>query len=457
MSEKTADVLVVGAGAAGLAAGRDLGAAGLKVCVIEARDRIGGRIHTLHDSSVEIPIELGAEFIHGRPNEIWEIVHKAELRTSQVAGENWFAEGGRLTPCVDPGMKDIQGKGIIRQIDRSASPDLSFREFIETHFQSAAFERERAAATRYVEGFHAARTELISARALARSEDAARKISGDVASRLRDGYDSIIERLRFEMGVNGVTLRLGAAAETIEWGAGHVEVRAFRRVDSSEEIFSARRAVITLPLGVLQAPPHAEGSIRFRPALASKKEAMCHLVMGAAVRVILRFRERWWEDGRQVIALKPTDADLAKMSFLFSADEWMPVWWTQLPVRAPILVGWVGGPVAEQFTLQPESFVLNHALDALAQLFGIERKSIERLLEAQYVHDWQSDPYARGSYSYVTVDGLSAQKELARPVEGTLFFAGEATNSDGHNGTVHGAIATGRRAALEVLESLRRG
>jgi monoamine oxidase len=455
MSGKTADVLVVGAGAAGLVAARDLGAAGLKVYVIEARDRIGGRIYTLHDSSVEVPIELGAEFIHGQPSEIWEIVQRAGLRTTEVMGENWCAEAGHLAPCADLDSKDVQGKGIIRQIDRSASPDRSFREFMEAHFQGAEFERDRAAATRYVEGFHAARTELISARALAKSEDAARKISGDGASRIRDGYDSIIERLRFEMQVDGVALRLGTVAETIEWSAGHVEVKTFRRADSSEEIFSARRAVITLPLGVLQAPPHAEGSISFHPALANKQEAVRHLVMGAAVRVTLRFRERWWEDGRQVMALQQTNADLARMSFLFSADEWMPVWWTQLPAQAPILVGWVGGPVAEQFTLQPESFVLNQALDALARLFGIERKSVEHLLEAQYVHDWQADPYARGSYSYVAVDGLSAQRELARPVEGTLFFAGEATDSNGHHGTVHGAIATGRRAAVEVLESLQ--
>jgi monoamine oxidase len=455
MSEKTVDVLVIGAGAAGLAAARDLGVAGLNICVIEARDRIGGRIHTLHDSSVDVPIELGAEFIHGQPSEIWELVHRAGLRTSEVTGESWCAEGGRLAPCADLGWQEVQGKGIIEQIDRFASPDRSFREFMDTHFQGAEFERERAAATRYVEGFHAAHTELISARSLAKSENAARKISGDAASRLCDGYDGIIERFRSEIELSGVTLLLGIVTETIEWRAGHVEVKTFRRIDSAKEIFSSRRAVITLPLGVLQAPPHAEGGISFLPALPDKQEAIRHLVMGSAVRVTLRFRERWWEDGPRVGALKQAKADLARMSFLFSTDRWMPVWWTQLPTRSPILIGWVGGPAAERFRLKPESFVLKHALDTLARLFGIERKRIEVLLDDQYVHDWQADPFARGSYSYVAIGGLGAQEELARPVEGTLFFAGEATNSEGHHGTVHGAIATGRRAAKEVLESLR--
>jgi monoamine oxidase len=268
-----------------------------------------------------------------------------------------------------------------------------------------------------------------------------------------DGYDSIIERLRFEMEADGVTLRMGTVVKAIEWNAAHVEVKAYRRADLSSEVFNARRAVIALPLGVLQAPPDAEGGISFRPALAEKGKALRRLVMGAAVRVTLRFRERWWEDGRHVMALKQRNIDLRRMSFLFSTDEWWPVWWTQFPVQAPVLVGWIGGPVAEQFTLQPPSFVLNHALDTLARLFGIGRRRIEDLLEAQYLHDWQADPYARGSYAYVAVDGLGAQKELARPVEGTLFFAGEATNCDGHHGTVHGAIATGRRAAVEVLEA----
>src|SRR5262245_40507744 len=133
MSINMVDVLVLGAGAAGLAAARDLGAAGLSICVIEARDRIGGRIHTLHDNSVEAPIELGAEFIHGRPNETWELVCRAGLRTSEVMGENWCAEGGRLAPCTDLGWQDVQGKGIIEQIDQFASPDRSFREFLDTH------------------------------------------------------------------------------------------------------------------------------------------------------------------------------------------------------------------------------------------------------------------------------------------------------------------------------------
>jgi flavin-dependent amine oxidoreductase len=126
MSEKMVDVLVVGAGAAGLTAARDLGTAGLKVYVIEARDRIGGRIYTLHDSSVEVPIELGADFIHGQPSEIWEIVQRAGLRTSEVMGENWCVESGHLAPCHDLSLKDMQGKGIIRRIDRSALPRMSF-------------------------------------------------------------------------------------------------------------------------------------------------------------------------------------------------------------------------------------------------------------------------------------------------------------------------------------------
>ena len=99
--------------------------------------------------------------------------------------------------------------------------------------------------------------------------------------------------------------------------------------------------------------------------------------------------------------------------------------------------------------------MVGSALDSLGRLLGVARADLDTQLEAAYTHDWQADPFARGAYSYLPVGGLEAQKDLARPVAGTLFFADEATNTDGHNGTVHGAVATGRRAAREVIDSLQ--
>jgi len=200
---------------------------------------------------------------------------------------------------------------------------------------------------------------------------------------------------------------------------------------------------------VLQAPPGAPGAVRFNPELKEKQEAVGKLAMGMAMKVVLRFRERFWEQG--VFQTQPLGGRLPPLGFLHSRDEYFPTWWTSLPVRAPILTAWAGGPAAERLALRGEEFVVGRALDSLSRLFGLDRELLADLLVAWYTHDWQADPYARGAYSYIPVGGLDAPRLLAEPVEDTIFFAGEATDLDGQNGTVHGAMASGRRAADEII------
>jgi monoamine oxidase len=102
---------------------------------------------------------------------------------------------------------------------------------------------------------------------------------------------------------------------------------------------------------------------------------------------------------------------------------------------------------------QPDHVIVDQALQPIADLLGLPRGRIEQALVGTHTHNWHADPFARGAYSYVKVNGIEAVRMLAAPIGGTLFFAGEATNSEGHTGTVHGAIATGRRAARELLGS----
>jgi monoamine oxidase len=211
--------------------------------------------------------------------------------------------------------------------------------------------------------------------------------------------------------------------------------------------FSAPRAVITLPLGVMQAPPESPGAVRFDPLLQEKASALYLLYMGQTMRISLIFSERWWEQA----AVRGGGADaLRDMSFVFSHQEWFPTWWTRVTF-APMLTGWAASRRGERLSGRPGRFIRDRALESLASIFDVPRQTLEAKLQSWYVHDWQSDPYARGSYSYVGVGGEGAQSELGEPVAGTLFFAGEATNAAGHHGTVHGAIATGERAAREVL------
>jgi monoamine oxidase len=217
--------------------------------------------------------------------------------------------------------------------------------------------------------------------------------------------------------------------------------------------------VVTVPLSILQLE-QASGGIRFVPELPNSKQAAVQkLAMGNVLKINLRFRERFWEDA------KLWDQDAERVSFhdagfFHYPDAPLPTWWTQLPIRAPLLVGWTGGPRADRVRAGGNGGratptggpVLAPAIQSLAGIFRIPDDEIERQLEATYIHDWASDPFSRGAYSYVPVDALKAQEVLSEPIDNKLFFAGEAT-CKGHIGTVHGAIQSGQRAAAEVLNT----
>ncbi|HKW68246.1 MAG TPA: FAD-dependent oxidoreductase, partial [Terriglobales bacterium] len=205
----------------------------------------------------------------------------------------------------------------------------------------------------------------------------------------------------------------------------------------------------TLPLSILQLPPSSPGAVHFIPTLDAKQAALSQLAMGTAVHVSMVFREAFWREA----AFAGATGNLADMQFLFSDNPWLPTWWSKLPSQAPVLVGWSAGPRAQQFCGQPASVVTGKAVEALAAILGMTAERVSSLLQAAYVHDWQADPFSRGAYSYVLAGGAEqAQRELAAPLADTLFFAGEATNSQGHHATVHGAIASGYRAAAELLK-----
>jgi monoamine oxidase len=139
------------------------------------------------------------------------------------------------------------------------------------------------------------------------------------------------------------------------------------------------------------------------------------------------------------------------MSFLLSQDDWFPTWWTAHPMNWPIITGWAPFRAGERLSGKSRSFVEDRALQTLSALLRVGQSELERMLEGAHFHDWQTDPFSLGAYSYGKVGADGAQQALAQPIENKLFFAGEATDTSGHNGTVHGAIASGYRAASQIL------
>jgi monoamine oxidase len=288
-----------------------------------------------------------------------------------------------------------------------------------------------------VEGYHAAPVERMSAQALAAGDEEIGEASHR-QHRLAGGYDRLLGWLRAGLDPARVSLRLRARVTDVRWRRGSVRVAARLGTGAAVESFSARAAVVAIPLGVLKAPAEERGGIRFTPDVARHRAALAGLDTGAVVKVVLRLHERVW----------PDEAD-----FLHDARAPFPTWWSCAPLQAPVVTAWAGGPAAAALAGRSEREIVEVAVATLASLLGERTARLARKVEAWAWHDWQADPLSRGAYAYVRVGGTAAQRALARPAEDTLFFAGEATAAE-QTGTVSGAIASGRRAAREVLGAL---
>lgn len=448
MNER-ADLIVVGAGCAGLAAARELTTAGLSTIVLEARDRIGGRIHTVREPDLAYPIELGAEFVHGAAPDVHDIVRAAGLRAVPVAGSRWQAVGGELSRGDEYWGRV---RRIMARLDREAEPDRSFADWLSSEAASDLTEAEREMAMEYVAGFHAADPTDVGESWLARQagpEEPAQTTDLLRGARIAEGYDRVPAWLARDLPRKA--LRLGRAVDRVEWEAGAVRVTCTRRRGGAES-FEARAAVLTLPVGVLRTRADEPGGIHFAPDIAERRDALERLAMGSATRLVLRLEEPFWKSGAG--GPGPPDDRLDDLGFLNTPSCAFRVWWTPAPADAPVLVAWTGGPRARALAGRDPATLAERALQELASQLGLASRSLGRLLVRAHAHDWEHDPYARGAYSYGRVGGGAAGAELARPLADTLFFAGEATDPS-DEATAQGAIASGRRAAEQVRRALR--
>ena len=385
------DVIVIGAGVAGLAAARELVHAGRQVMVLEARGRIGGRIHTVHDSQTPVPVELGAEFVHGVHPALWDVLRAAVLPVLELEGG-----GPDGLPAVFRAMAE--------------APEQSFGDFIA---KFPAPEEVKQSVTGYVEGFNATRKETVSTAWLCREKQAADAIQGDRSFRVLSGYGAVPEYL-----AQGLDIRLSTPVRRIRWTPGSVTVET-DGMETDSQVFQAPRSIITMPF-----------TVPLDPEPLSVTNARGAIGTGQAVRITFRFAQSFGQ---------PTARHL---SFLHG-DQPFPVWWTPHPLQTSVITGWAGGPKAEALAAMDEPELIRTALASLRAILD------EDLGEpaAVFFHDWQRDPWSGGAYSHVLVNGSAAQSALAEPVDDTLFFAGEAVCPAGHTGTVHGALASGIEAA----------
>jgi monoamine oxidase len=415
-------IVVIGAGAAGLMAARELARAGKRVTILEARDRCGGRIHPLPSADFGYPAEGGAEFVHGKAPVTHGLLREAGLSLLPIQGTQWTVKDGKFSreESQDPHEAELH-----REL-QELKDDLTVAEFLRRHFVGPEYDRLRHSIERMVEGYDAADPERASILAL-REEwmDGGRNMQ----ARIIGGYRTLVDFLTAECRNHDVAIHFGSAVSAVEATNGRAVVRC-----ANSDAHECDVVVLTVPLPLLK-------EIVLPPAEREKATAAAQIGFGNVIKILLRFETRWWVDKR---------LDLADLTFLLS-DARIPVWWTQHPADLPVLTGWFGGPKTEAMASLSEQELIKAGLASLADIFGLSPQQITQDLVAAQAINWAHDPFARGAYSYATPETRDAQSVLASSGGAAVLFSGEALYRGRDTGTVEAALVSGLEVARIIL------
>lgn len=439
MTTESCDIAILGAGAAGLAAAATLADSGRSVLLLEARDRLGGRIWTRRETGLAVPIELGAEFLHGYAAPTLAHLRRADVAVIEMHEKHVAFHGAKVQPRT--GFEDLQN-AFAKHRDVLERTDLSLDEFLDRYLASELSVEARQYARMMAEGFDAADTSRASARALV-EEWTSEAMTDAPQSRPVGGYESLLLALSATARRGQMRQRLQTVVQSVAWSHGRVEIET--ESFGQPLRVTAKHAIVTLPLGVLKAQAGTPGAVRFSPPLEAKQPAMALLGYGPVIKLNLRFRTPFWEASE--------DGRYRDVSFFHSREAPFPTFWSSTPVRAPLLVAWAGGPRAARLAGKSTDELATIAVATLQSMFG-SACDVASQLEGAWWHDWQTDPFALGAYSYVRVGGRDANRQLAEPLARTLYFAGEATDSQGEYSTVTGAIRSGEQAAQNLLHGV---
>jgi len=422
----TSSVLIIGAGAAGLAAGQALHHAGCDILILEARGRIGGRIHTDYDFA-DIPVELGAEFIHGERAVTHELVRQAGLNTLPVVrmGNLWWADGeSRAIPRGNlPAPLKAQLEGLLADYHRLVRADLPQDMALAAYLHSRGWD----APSLDMADVLLAQTCCANVASLS-CHDLIRDMQHDAGheeARIAEGYGALLGWYSHDLPIRFIT-----PVREIRWNDDGVTVPA------GDATFNARKCIITVPVSILQ-----KQHIRFDPPLSEgKRWAIDALRTEPATKLVYRFREAFWS------------SDLTFMAHTGLAARW----WTPGYGRAnaAVMCAYVTADRARTIDAMDEADALATGLQELSVLLDVPLETLRAEQVSARRVSWAAEAYTLGGYAHVPPGCAEARPLLAQPEGDVLFFAGEATAYDTNPQTVHGAIESGRRAAQECLARL---
>jgi len=430
MEEKFFDVVLVGAGAAGLMAAWELVQTGRRAAVIEAKDYVGGRIHTIQDDKFELPVELGAEFVHGDLELTKMLLKKAGVETYEVKGDIWQNEDKSLEEQND----FIEDYSALNKKFKEVKEDISVAEFFEMHLQGKAFEELRFSLKNYVEGYYAADINKASTFSL---RDELTK-SDDEQYRVEGGYIKLVDYLYQQCRQKEVAFFLSQPVKEIQWKKDEV------RVATRNHNIKATKILVTVPVGVLQSE-----TIQFSPAIPATIDASKKLGFGPVIKTLLQFDEPFWKNKDFT-----KGKDLEKLSFIFSKAV-IPTWWTYHPKHVAMLTGWSGGPHASDIKNLSGKETVQKAMESLSEIFSVDVAQLQQKLKAWYVANWVEDRYSCGGYSYDVVNGSTFKQTIKTPIEQTIYFAGEGLYDGPEIGTVEAALYSGRETAHQMIAEFR--
>ena len=425
-------IIIIGAGASGLMASYLLTKAGHNVTLLEAQERLGGRIHSLHAPGFSVPVEMGAEFIHGKLPVTLSLMKEANIPTLSNNGTFWNADDGILKQ----GYGAMSGWGTLEAALAQVNTDMSIDEFLDKYLSAPEQTDLRMFVKGFAEGYDAADTSRMSTFAF-RDELMAEE-SEQFA--VEGGYSRIIAYLAEGSKKAGCEIILSAPVIEIKWSKGYATAI------TENGSYTAQKVILTIPAGVLQASS-GKGVVTFNPPIPEKQKLFQSIGYGNAMKVFLQFHNSFWKQNSYV---KRFGKKIQQLGFIVS-DAVIPVWWTQYAEDCAMLTGWIGGPRTAQFASDSDEDILQKSLESISYIFGTTKAEIEKELKAFKVIDWAKNPYERGGYTYATVDGMKLRSELGKPVEDTLYFAGEAFYHGPEMGTVEAALVSGKEIAELIL------